>query len=247
MVKEFGITGMTCGSCIKKVKEGLNEFSQIEASEIQLKAPQVKLSFEESINLKEINKVLSKWGNYEISEEISEPELSPLPIIKSNIKNKESFLVTYKPLLLIVGFIAGVTFLVQYPFVDFSIMIWMRHFMAGFFIVFGFFKLLNLRGFASSYQMYDIVAAKWKGWGLIYPFIEVALGISYLLNLAPFSTNLLTVIILGISSIGVIQSNLNKKEIKCACLGDVFNLPMSTVTIIEDLSMVLMAFIMLIK
>ena len=247
MVKEFGITGMTCGSCIKKVKEGLNEFSQIEASEIQLKAPQVKLSFEESINLKEINKVLSKWGNYEISEEISEPELSPLPIIKSNIKNKESFLVTYKPLLLIVGFIAGVTFLVQYPFVDFSIRIWMRHFMAGFFIVFGFFKLLNLRGFASSYQMYDIVAAKWKGWGLIYPFIEVALGISYLLNLAPFSTNLLTVIILGISSIGVIQSNLNKKEIKCACLGDVFNLPMSTVTIIEDLSMVLMAFIMLIK
>jgi hypothetical protein len=113
--------------------------------------------------------------------------------------------------------------------------------MAGFFIVFAFFKLLNLEGFANSYKMYDIVAVKWKGWGYIYPFVELALGISYLLNIVPFETNLTTVIILGISSIGVIKSNLDKKKIKCACLGDVFNLPMSTVTIVEDLTMVAMA------
>ena len=86
--------------------------------------------------------------------------------------------------------------------------------------------------------MYDIVAAKWNGWGKIYPFVELALGIAYLINFAPFYTNIVTVVVLGVSSIGVIQSNLNKKKIKCACLGDVFNLPMSTVTIIEDLAMV---------
>jgi hypothetical protein len=54
-----------------------------------------------------------------------------------------------------------------------------------------------------------------------------------------------TIIVLGVSSIGVIQSNLNKRKIKCACLGDVFNLPMSTVTIIEDVGMVVMAALML--
>ena len=117
--------------------------------------------------------------------------------------------------------------------------------MAGFFIVFSFFKLLNIEGFANSYQMYDLVAAKWKPWGFIYPFVELALGILYLINVGPVATNMVTLIVLGVSSIGVIKSNLDKKKIKCACLGDVFNLPMSTVTIVEDLSMVAMAGIML--
>ena len=93
--------------------------------------------------------------------------------------------------------------------------------------------------------LYDIIAARWKGWGYTYPFVELALGILYLINFMPFYTNLITAIILGISSIGVIESNLNKRKIKCACLGDVFNLPMSTVTIVEDLTMVGMAIWML--
>jgi len=122
----------------------------------------------------------------------------------------------------------------------------MRFFMAGFFIVFAFFKLLNLEGFAMSYRMYDIVAAKWKGWGYIYPFVELLLGILFLINIAPIFTNVATILILGISSIGVIRSVLDKQKIKCACLGDVFNLPMSTVTIVEDLSMVAMSAIMLV-
>ena len=124
-------------------------------------------------------------------------------------------------------------------------MLWMRHFMAGFFIVFSFFKLLNLEGFATSFQMYDIVSARWKGWGYIYPFVEMGLGLMYLIDLAPVATNIATVVVLGIGSIGVIKSNLDKKKIKCACLGDVFNLPMTTVTVVEDLSMVAMAAVML--
>jgi hypothetical protein len=144
-----------------------------------------------------------------------------------------------------VGFIIGTTLLTQWPFNSFSFMEWMRHFMAGFFIVFAFFKLLNLRGFAQSYRMYDIVAARWKGWGFIYPFVELALGVAYLIQWNPAYTNWITILVLGVSSIGVIKSNLNKKKIKCACLGDVFNLPMSTVTIVEDLSMVAMAGAML--
>ena len=138
---------------------------------------------------------------------------------------------------MIISFIIGVTLLAQFPFGNFSAMLWMRHFMAGFFLVFAFFKLLNIKGFATSYQMYDIIAAKWKGWGYIYPFVELFLGILYLINIAPFFTNWVTLIVLGVSSVGVIQSVLDKRKIKCACLGDVFNLPMSTVTIVEDLSM----------
>ena len=89
--------------------------------------------------------------------------------------------------------------------------------------------------------MYDIVAQKIKAYGFIYPFIELGLGISYLTAFNPTFTNAATILVMGISSIGVIQSVLNKKKIQCACLGAVFNLPMSTVTIIEDLLMVAMA------
>lgn len=54
-------------------------------------------------------------------------------------------------------------------------------------------------------------------------------------------TNWITLIVMGISIIGVLKSVLNKRKIRCACLGAVFNLPMSTVTIVEDAVMILMS------
>lgn len=123
----------------------------------------------------------------------------------------------------------------------------MQHFMAGFFIVFSFFKLLNLKGFAESYAMYDVLAKRIPLWGYVYVFLELGLGIAYLMNFSPIFTNTVTFIVMSVSIIGVLQSVLNKKRIQCACLGAVFNLPMSTVTIIEDGLMILMSLAMLIS
>ena len=233
MKKQYNISGMTCGGCVAKVKKTLEAIPEVQSAQVQLEAPEGILSLKREIPVELLNDKLRAAGNYTIKEVRSTPvEETDLP---------EKSITTYKPLILIISFIAGVSVLAQYPFEGFSGMLWMRHFMAGFFIVFTFFKLLNIEGFANSYRMYDIIAARWKGWGYIYPFAELALGILYLLNIAPLETNFATVIILGVSSIGVIKSNLDKKKIKCACLGDVFNLPMSTVTIVEDLTMVGMA------
>lgn len=249
MKKEYSITGMTCGGCVSKVQETLDGIDTIQEAHVQLEYPQAVIDSKKPLNIEEINTILSEKGNYTISAEKVEKKVASMPEIKRQkevIELPEKSLSTYKPLLLIVAFISGVSLLTQYPFNTFSGMLWMRHFMAGFFIVFAFFKLLNLQGFANSYRMYDIIAAKWKAWGLIYPFVELTLGILYLINIYSFETNLATAIILGVSSVGVIQSNLNKTKIKCACLGDVFNLPMSTVTIVEDLTMVGMAIVMLV-
>lgn len=155
------------------------------------------------------------------------------------------WLATYKPLLLIFAFITGISAIVSYHPEVFHGMQFMTAFMAGFFLVFSFFKLLDLKGFASSYAMYDILAKKIPAYGFVYPFLELGLGIAYLTYFNPTITNWATILIMGVSSIGVIQSVLNKKKIQCACLGAVFNLPMSTVTIIEDLLMVAMAGAML--
>lgn len=155
--------------------------------------------------------------------------------------NSTSWFLTYKPLLLIFAFITGVSGIVSYHHESIHGMQFMNIFMAGFFLVFSFFKFLDLKGFASSYTMYDIIAKKIPVYGFIYPFLELTLGIAYLTGFNPIVTNLATIIIMGVSSIGVIESVLNEKKIQCACLGAVFNLPMSTVTIIEDLLMVGMA------
>ena len=125
-------------------------------------------------------------------------------------------------------------------------MSFMNTFMAGFFLVFSFFKLLDLKGFAESYAMYDVVAMKVKPYGYIYPFIELGLGFAYLTGINLFITNLITIAVMGISSVGVVASVMNKKKIQCACLGAVFNLPMSTVTIVEDALMVGMGVLMLV-
>jgi copper chaperone CopZ len=240
ITKTYKIEGMTCGGCVASVKKQLDESASITKAVIQLDYPQAKLSFDNELDIETLQSIIHKAGNYTIEQDRSGTQNMKLPLPEKNIH-------TYKPLILIVGFIAVVSALSQYPSPSFSVMLWMRHFMAGFFIVFAFFKLLNLQGFANSYSMYDIVAAKWKTWGYIYPFVELILGLLYLTNIAPLVTNLSTFLILGISSIGVIKSNLDKRKIKCACLGDVFNLPMSTVTIIEDLSMVGMSLIMLLQ
>ena len=149
---------------------------------------------------------------------------------------------TYKPLIIISLYIVIGSLVLEAFSVDgFSTMDWMRYFMAGFFIVFSFFKLLDLAGFSRSYAMYDIIAAKWTPWGSIYPFVELGLGLLYLTGLFVFELNVLTLIVLLIGSIGVVQSNLRKKQIRCACLGTVFNLPMTKVTIIENAIMIVMA------
>ncbi len=122
----------------------------------------------------------------------------------------------------------------------------MRHFMGGFFLVFSFFKLLDLRGFSDAYRSYDILARAWPVWGFIYPFAELALGAAYLLNLNPIATNLVTLVLMLVGAAGVLKALLDKRAIRCACLGTAINLPMTTITVVEDLGMAAMAAVMLV-
>jgi hypothetical protein len=163
---------------------------------------------------------------------------NPLPPL---LKKSHKWLTAYKPVLLIFGYITAVTVMIEYLHNAFVLMRWMNHFMAGFFLVFSFFKLLNLKSFAESYSMYDIIAKHWNGWGYVYVFTELVLGFTFITGFYPLLTNLVTLVIMIVSIIGVLQSVFNKRKIKCACLGTVFNLPMSTITIIEDALMIAMS------
>ena len=236
MIRTYTINGMTCEGCVAKVTYLLEQHSNISLAEIELKNNTATLTVEKEIAIDELRRLFEAHPKYTITFSNSNEDK----------QNKHVF-TTYKPLLLIFLFIAATTAIVSIDNGKIDVMLWMQYFMAGFFIVFSFFKFLNLTGFAESYAMYDILAKRVKVYGLVYPFIELILGAAYLTGFEPTITYIATICIMGFSSIGVIQSVLDKKKIRCACLGAVFNLPMSMVTIIENLIMVLMALIMLWK
>ena len=93
-----------------------------------------------------------------------------------------------------------------------------------------------------SFRMYDPLAKKAPIYGYIYPFIEVLLGVMFLIRFEINIALILTIIVLGITTIGVTQVLLNKRSIKCACLGTALNLPMTEATFIENALMIVMAF-----
>lgn len=148
--------------------------------------------------------------------------------------------------LIIIALIIIVLTVAHQLYYGFNSMEAMRIFMALFFLVFGSFKIINLKAFAKAYAEYDIISKQFYGYGYLYPFIELGLGIAYLMNLAPVLTNIITLIIMLISAWGVFIELRKGHMIVCACLGVVFKLPMTWVTLFEDLIMALMALITLI-
>lgn len=148
------------------------------------------------------------------------------------------------PLALVFAGVIGFVWLRQFYF-GFTWCNWMQDFMAGFFLIFGSLKVLNLKKFVESYSMYDLVAKAVPAYAYVYPFIELVLGILYLFNLFPFYTNIFTIVLMTVSALGVFVELQKGKEISCACLGEIFKVPLTYVTLFEDLLMAAMALYML--
>lgn len=234
MTHTYNVTGMTCGSCEAKVKGSLLTVLGVTEVEVSKEKQSATISMEKHIPLSVLQQALPE--KYTITAENH----------NETTEQAKSWLATYKPILLIFGYVTAVAIIAAAQQGGFNWMQGMNTFMAGFFLTFSFFKMLDLKGFAESYSMYDIVAKKIPAWGFIYAFVELGLGLAYATGFQPLLTNLLTFIVMTVSIIGVLQSVLNKRKIRCACLGAVFNLPMSTVTIIEDALMIAMSAVMLI-
>jgi copper chaperone CopZ len=241
MTHTYNITGMTCSNCVGKAKSELLKLGDVAEAEVQLSAPQATITMQKHIPVSVLQNALNKAGGYVITE--ADGGMHHPAVTEEN----GSWLATYKPILLIGAYIIGTTLLLEAVKGAFHGETWMNNFMAAFFLTFSFFKLLDLKGFAESYATYDVVAKHWLGWGYVYAFIELGLGIAYLINFNPVLTNAVTFIVMGVSIVGVLQSVLNKRKIQCACLGAVFNLPMSTITIIEDALMIGMSAFMLLS
>lgn len=239
-------TNLRCQACVEAIRPAMDQLVGPSHWQADVSDPAKILRIDDSpVTLTEVEQLLQAKG-YQVLGQL--PTMKPLPLSSEPppiTPTPSPTATTYYPLLLLVAYIIGVTAAVEMVAGQFDWMRAMNHFMAGFFLTFSFFKLLNLNAFADAYMGYDVIAARSRGYALAYPFIELSLGFAYLTNVQPLLTNAITFVVLGISTIGVVQSLLAKRTIRCACLGSVFNLPMSSVTLIEDLTMVVMSAIML--
>lgn len=143
----------------------------------------------------------------------------------------------YLPLIIILGFCLILGF--------FHSGSMMYGFMGYFFIFLSMFKLFDLPGFVEGFSSYDWVSQKFPAYGYAYPFIELGLGLAYIREFLPFFLNIITIVIMCVSAAGVLRSLLLRQKISCACLGTVLKVPLSTVSLLENIGMALMAGYML--
>jgi len=121
---------------------------------------------------------------------------------------------------------------------------WMLDLMGGFFILFGALKAVRLKKFAVAFSNYDIIAGRLKIWGYVYPFIELCLGILYTLRSFLPVVYIVTAIVMFVGCIGIFLKLKRKDDVVCACLGGFFDIPLTPITLFENLLMVSMALAM---
>lgn len=235
-------TNLRCGSCVAAIKPHLDHEPGVARWEVDLASPDKPLTVYGDAPAEAVKAAVTKGGYQVLGEVEAAPPAAVVtePPVTHHASPAETK-TTYYPLALLGAFLVGVVALAE---VRAGAFVWdraMGNFMGAFFLAFSFFKLLDLRGFADAYRGYDVVARRVPAYGYVYPFIELLLGVAFITRFQPFATNLVTLVVMAVSSVGVINSLLNKRAIRCACLGTVFNLPMSTVTFVEDGLMVAMA------
>lgn len=230
------ITGMTCNSCRSSVEDKLNAIPEVEKAIVNLETSEAIIETSHNISIEKLQNVLT--SKYSITEKTNFKEAFVQYEAKSDLQQ-------LFPLFLIFGYIITASVLLNIK--PWKVNGFMLDFMGLFYVVFSFFKLLDLKGFPESFRMYDPLAKVIPLYAWIYPFIEVALGLMFLMRIEIPIALIITLIVLGITTFGVIKTLLNKKSIQCACLGTALKLPMTKATFIENSIMIVMAIVMLVN
>lgn len=239
MTHTYHVTGMTCNGCKAKVESNLQALEHVNNASVSLEAGDVTVTMSSHIPIEMLQKALPDKYKISLKQEknvFASSEIHP----KSDSALKQLF-----PLFLIFGYITIASVLLNYNSWDWSL--FMLDFMGLFYIVFSFFKMLDLKGFPESFRMYDPLAKAVPVYGWVYPFIETVLGLMFLMRIQIPLALIVTLVILGITTVGVTKALFSKQTIQCACLGTALKLPMTKATFIENSIMIIMAILMLVN
>ena len=243
MKHTYKIEGMTCGGCKASVEKSLKEIEGVSDVSVHLEKKEAEITMLIHVDTKILQHALPK--KFTLTEIVEKKTINTVTDFGIPMEEEKSKLAQLKPLLLIIFYIATASILLNFE--DWNSNEFMLDFMGLFYIVFSFFKMLDLKGFPESFSMYDPIAKKAPFYGKIYPFIETALGLMFLMRFEIDIALIVTLVVLSITTIGVTKTLLDKKAIRCACLGTALKLPMTEATFIENAIMIIMALLMLLN
>ena len=223
---------MTCEGCQNFVKQKIESLEEVINAEVSLERGTATINSKKTISKNILSKILG--SKYSVQTENN----------FKNIQKDSSKLKQLQPLILIFTYIITVTFSYTYYF-ELTPKRGMQIFMGLFFIVFSFFKFLDYKGFPDSFKRYDPLAKYLPFYAKFYPFLETGLGISYLLEFQILISTIFTILILSMTTFGVIKALFQKSQIQCACLGTALKLPMTEATLIENVIMLTMSSLLL--
>lgn len=248
----YTVKGMTCNGCRSGVEKKLSEIDGVTNVIVSLENEEAILTMIDHISINTLRDALPEKYNLsskKVLKAVSETQEKNSGVFVNSESavdvEEESKLQQLKPLFLILFYITVASVLLNYKEANWES--GMLDFMGLFYIVFSFFKMLDFKGFATSFSMYDPLARAIPAYGKVYPFIETALGLMFLIRFQVEIALIVTIVILGITTVGVTKTLLSKKDIQCACLGTALKLPMTEATFIENAIMIVMAIIMLIR
>ena len=156
---------------------------------------------------------------------------------------------TYKPviaLFLVAALMAiGITWLtLQTVFVERTV----EWFISISMVLLGLQKLQDVERFATMFLNYDLLAQRWIRYGYVYPFVETGAGLLMMAGVMTWLSAPAALIVASIGAISVFKAvYIDKRELKCACVGGDSKVPLGFVSLTENLMMIGMAVWMLSK
>lgn len=115
-------------------------------------------------------------------------------------------------------------------------------------VLLGLQKLQDVDKFATMFLTYDLLAQRWVRYGYAYPFLETAAGLLMLAGALTWLSAPVTIVFAGIGAISVFKAvYIDKRDLKCACVGGDSNVPLGFISLLENVMMVGMAIWMMEK
>lgn len=155
--------------------------------------------------------------------------------------------VTYRPVIALFAVAAllaiAVTWLVLGTLLTGQTVAW---FIAISMVLLGLQKLQDVEKFATMFLNYDLLAQRWVRYGYVYPFVETGAGLLMLAGVATWLSAPAALFVASIGAVSVFKAvYIDKRELKCACVGGDSRVPLGFVSLTENLMMIGMAVWML--
>lgn len=150
---------------------------------------------------------------------------------------------TYRPVIALFTMTALMALAASYAVTDSAFTVRAAEWFIGFsMIVLALLKLQNVETFATMFLNYDLLAKRWVTYGHIYPYAEGAAGVLMVAGALTWLSVPIALFIGGVGAASVAKAvYIDKRELKCACVGGSSNVPLGFISLTENLMMVAMA------